>query len=84
MKTASEVSREFMTKLQLLLKEYSHGDWEASIGAEDHYPGYPECGEDIRMTVDIPAVYDSEGGCLREMTEINLGSYFSASTTWKE
>lgn len=48
--------------------------WGASITAEDHYSGYPECGEDIRMTVDIPEVccFDT-GKMLRHRLEINLG-----------
>jgi len=77
MKTKDEVTQEFLTKLKSLLREYSTEDIEATIEAEDHYPGYPECGEDIRMTVDIPSTYSPEGECLREWTEIDLGQYFT-------
>ncbi len=77
MKTKDEVAKEFLTKLRDLLLEYST-EQKASIEAEDHYPGYAECGEDIRMTVDIPPIYSLKGECLREQTEINLGSYFTA------
>lgn len=27
--------------------------YKAEISADDHYPGYPESGEDIRMVVDF-------------------------------
>lgn len=77
MKTKDEVTYEFLTKLKLLLREYSIGGQEATIEAEDHYLGYAECGEDIRMTVDIPSIYSSDGECLREWTEIDLGRYFT-------
>jgi hypothetical protein len=48
--------------------------WGAEIEAEDHYPGYAECGEDIRMTVHVPGLYDEHGNTIRERCEIDLGS----------
>lgn len=63
----------FRAELNELLKR-----WGAEIEAEDHYPGYPECGEDIRMTVDIPALYDEHGNIVREWCEVDLGSYIQA------
>lgn len=69
MKTSNEVKIEFITKLKELLEEY-----QAELIAEDHYPGYPECGQDIRITVEMDTIY-TESGCEREYTEIDLGRY---------
>lgn len=38
----------FIKELQQLLEKY-----DAVILAEDHWQGYPECGEDVRMTVEF-------------------------------
>ena len=64
------VTQQFTMELKALLKKY-----DAEISAEDHYQGYPECGEDIRITVTIPSKYDADGNMLREWTEIDLGNY---------
>lgn len=47
--------------------------WGATIDAADHYPGYAECGEDIRMTVTVQAKHGPEFEVLQEWTEIDLG-----------
>jgi len=73
MKTADQVEVEFRADLQALLKK-----WGAEIEAEDHYPGYPECGEDIRMEVHIPGKYESDGTCLQDFAVINLGTLIRA------
>lgn len=73
MLTKEKVTKAFMKDLRNLLKKY-----DAEIEAEDHFPGYPESGEDIRMTVTIDGLYDEDGNKLREMTEINLGDLVSA------
>jgi hypothetical protein len=39
----------FLEELAALLKKYN-----AEIEADDHYQGYPECGQDIRITIDFP------------------------------
>jgi hypothetical protein len=70
MKTAKEITDNFMTELHALLREY-----KAEITAEDHWKGYSECGRDIRMTVYIDGQYDKDGTTISEMTEIDLGSY---------
>ena len=67
------VEQEFREELNELLKR-----WGAEIEAEDHYPGYPECGEDIRMTVKIPSLYDEHGNVVRERCEVDLGSLVHA------
>ena len=41
----------------------------------NHYCGYPECGEDIRMTVYVEPVY-LDDNCIQEYTEIDLAQYF--------
>lgn len=71
MKTSQEITGEFKTKLRTLLAEYG-----AELSAKDHWTGYAECGEDVRMTVEIPSIYDKDGNCLREWTDIDLGSFF--------
>ena len=73
MRTSKEVEQDFRNELQDLLNKYG-----AEFEAEDHYPGYPECGEDIRITVWIHAIYDSEGNCIREATEIDLGRWMKS------
>lgn len=70
MKTSVTVTAEFEAELQALLNK-----WGANISADDHYQGYPECGEDIRMQVEIPAIYDADHNCVREWTQIDLGQY---------
>lgn len=67
--TKENVTAQFKQALQELLDV-----WGAELEARDHYDGYPECGEDIRMTVTIPAVYTADGDTEREWTEIDLGS----------
>jgi hypothetical protein len=69
---ADAVKESFLADLRELLKKYG-----ASIDAKDHYPGYSECGEDIRMTVDVPAIY-WKGDVVREWCEIDLGPDFEA------
>lgn len=75
MKTKQQVADEFRAELQALLDKYG-----ADLEAEDHYPGYPECGQDIRMTATVPAIYDdATNDCLREFVEIDLGQYMYPS-----
>jgi len=69
------VERDFREELVALLAKY-----EAELEAEDHYPGYSECGQDVRMTVYVPAKYDEDGALLRERCQIDLGS----SIDWKD
>lgn len=63
-----QVTEAFLHELRELLKKYG-----AELEAADHYQGYPECGEDVRMTVTVPAIYDDTGNTKREWTEIDLG-----------
>jgi len=69
MKTKNEVRQEFLSKFQALLNEY-----DAEIEADDYYPGYPECGEDIRMVVTIPCLFKNNE-LVREGVEIQLGKH---------
>ena len=52
---------QFRTELKALLKK-----WGAKLTAEDHWQGYAECGEDVRITVDLPW----------PLEDVDLGSYF--------
>lgn len=72
MKTKEQVEQEFRRDLQKLLNKY-----KAEINAEDHYRGYPECGEDIRIEVNIQSIYDENGECLQEYTYFDIGSYMT-------
>lgn len=72
MKTSKELEVEFKAKLKALLYEYG-----AVLTAKDHWNGYAECGEDVRMTVEIPAVYSKDYDYISEMTDIDLGTYFA-------
>lgn len=67
----SYVKQDFMRELRALFVK-----WNASIEAKDHYQGYPECGEDIRMLIDIPPIY-KDGTMVRDGVEIDLGGFFS-------
>ena len=69
MQTADQITQAFKSELQALLDKYG-----AELSARDMWEGYPECGEDVRMLVDVPAIYDADHNCLREYTEIDLGS----------
>ena len=70
---SEQIKRRFMDDLQHLLVK-----WGAELTAKDHWGGYPECGEDVRMTVTVPAIYDADHNCLREFTEIDLGHCVAA------
>jgi hypothetical protein len=70
MKTSVEITQEFKTKLDALLKEYG-----AEMEASDHFSGYAECGEDVRITVSIPSKWDDNHEQIQEYTEIDLGRY---------
>lgn len=70
MQTKEQVEQAFRAELQALLDKYG-----AEIEAKDHYRGYAECGEDVRMTADVPAIWNKDGEPVREWTEIDLGSH---------
>jgi hypothetical protein len=69
MKTACEIEREFTAELKALLAKYG-----AELEAEDHWMGYAECGEDVRMTVTIESKWDEHGEQQSEFVEIDLGT----------
>lgn len=71
-----QIEAAFRTELQALLDKYG-----AELEARDHYSGYAECGEDVRMTVDIPAIWTKAGDLVREGTEIDLGSHIWPNPT---
>ena len=73
MKKDTQVAEEFMAELRGLLNK-----WDAEISAEDHFKGYPECGEDVRITITIPSKYDENGEYTREWTEIDIGNLYRA------
>jgi hypothetical protein len=48
MTTQKEIHAKFREELEALLAEY-----EAELVAEDHYSGWQECGEDVRISVEF-------------------------------
>ena len=56
-----QIRNEFVKELQSLLLKYG-----AEIKAEDHWIGYAECGEDVRMTVEFDDY---------KIEDIDLGGY---------
>lgn len=74
--TSEQLEHEFKERLAALLAEY-----DAELSAEDQWTGYAECGQDVRMTVEIPSIYNKES-CEyeREMTIIDLGRYFTGAS----
>lgn len=59
----------FLNDLQLLLEKH-----DATIEAEDHWMGYAECGQDVRMTVEFEDY---------RIDPINLTSFIDKRTDWK-
>lgn len=78
MQTADQITQAFKAELQALLDKYG-----AELSARDTWEGYPECGENVRMQVYVPAIYDADHNCLREYTEIDLGSWVSSTQPLK-
>ena len=70
MTTRADIEAAFRADLQAVLDKYG-----AELEAKDYWQGYSECGEDVRMTVNIGAIYDENHETVREATEINLGSW---------
>ncbi len=68
--TKHETETEFRRELKALLAKY-----DAELDAKDHYVGYPECGEDIRMTVTIDGKWDKDGEVIQEYQSFNLGTF---------
>ena len=58
----------FLNDLQLLLEKHN-----ASIEADDHWQGYPECGQDVRMTVEFEDF---------RIDPINLTTFINKNTSW--
>ena len=70
--TAEQLAAAFKAELQALIDKYG-----AELEAKDCWEGYAECGEDVRMSVSFPAVYDADHKCVREPAEIDLGRYWA-------
>lgn len=67
----SERTEAFKAELLALCRKYG----VTEIEAKDHYPGYAECGEDIRMIVEFKGDYLIDPPIPYE--DLDLGSYFS-------
>lgn len=71
MRTKEQTEQEFRADSKELFRKYNAG-----LEADAYFRGYANYGEDVRMTVDIPGIWDNEGNVLQEYTEINLGKFF--------
>ena len=59
---------EFRAELKALLKKY-----DAELEADDHWIGYAECGEDIRITAQIDGIWEY-GKVIRPRFSIDFGN----------
>lgn len=59
---SDKIHKLFISELTELLQKY-----DAKLMAEDHYPGYAECGEDIRITVEFNDF---------QIPDLDLGQWF--------
>lgn len=66
-------ANDFKTELAALCKKYN-----CTIEACDHWTGYAECGEDIRITVEFAADYAKDP--LIPWEELDLGKYFDGNS----
>ena len=66
---------EFLQDLEALLSQ--HG---VELKAEDHYPGYPGCGQDIRIEAYACPDYDN---CNGEGIDIDFGDEVSVEKIHK-
>ena len=79
MQTKEQVEQAFRADLQVLLDKYG-----AELEAKDFWQGYAECGQDLRLTATVPAIYDADHACVREWAEIDLGTYISPTPSKSE
>lgn len=66
-KSAKDIEATFREELTALLSR-----WKASLEVENHWTGYAECGEDIRLTAFLEGICD-EGVERRPSVSIDLG-----------
>lgn len=78
MTTRAAIEAAFRADLQAVLDKYG-----AELEAKDYWQGYSECGEDVRMTVFIEAVYDDNHELVNEGVEINLGNWLKGTAGGK-
>lgn len=65
----SDRTDQFMAEFAALCRKYC-----CAITAEDHYSGYPECGKDVRMTIEFEDDYTADPPVPYE--QIDLGRWF--------
>ena len=72
MTDSKTIQSNFIADLKAVFAKYG-----AEISADDHWQGYAECGQDVRITVSIPAVYEKNySAVISEGAEIDLGRHF--------
>jgi len=67
-----KLKNEFKIELDTLLKKY-----RATISADDYYPGYAECGSDIRVEIEFRKNVVLTHGTVDVVSDIDLGSYYT-------
>ncbi len=75
----NKVEDAFLKDLKVLLVKH-----RATFEVDDHWTGYAECGKDLRLTVEIPPVWDKDGQLVNAGVDINLGTYITADNILKD
>lgn len=67
----NERHKQFLQELGGLLVKY-----KVDIESKDYWQGYPECGEDVRMTAMFDGGYsDKDMTHFEDYSELDLGNY---------
>jgi hypothetical protein len=67
----SERTEAFKKELAALCRKY-----KCEITAADHWIGYAECGQDVRITVEFTGSYTLDSKALLAWEELDLGTFF--------
>lgn len=62
---------EFVVELRALLNKY-----EVTLSADDHWQGYAECGQDVRITADFENGEIDFGSHLDSDSDIEIKTYY--------
>lgn len=72
--TLEERSIRFLEELKILLQKHN-----VELVAKDYWQGYPECGEDVRITAEFNSEY-FDGDLLKEGGDFNLTNWVRGGT----
>jgi len=65
-----EALKNFETELRALLQKH-----RCTLTVDNHWTGYPECGQDLRLTADIDTRWDENGDLISLGGTLNLGTH---------